>query len=540
VRHRFGLELGVLAIVLTAVGPAQAALAGAPGFLAERLTFSGAVAISMSEGIGIQCFAPTPNGQVVTIEDPVSGMRFAMLFFQQHTFQSGSYNVGDVGLSGLPDPMYAGVTVTDVRGTSGFTSFSHFINPDGILSGSLSGGKILVDPSAQFGTIDADLYATPAVGDVFPALHAAFLERVSGTWRCAGATRVTPVTTGNGGIGSQPLNSSQSSFGTSLPTPAAAFALPVWLAINAVVVLALVLLVVFPSQLFNLTYEQNHDQIRSWWERRMHWAARLRNHVRRIRGSRRGLAAFAAVAVTGGFLGALLDPGFGANTRTLALALGAVLAIVFGAAVTATANIAYRKCRHMEVRVELHALPTGLLIAALCVLISRVTQFQPGYLYGLVGGVVFAGHLARREEGQLVAVSSVATLIVAVSAWLIWVLADGAASRQGAGFGLAFLENFLAAVFVSGLVGLVIGLVPLRFLPGERLAAWHWGAWSAVFAVAALALLQIMLRPESATAHAASAPILVTAGLFVGFGAASILFWLYFRVRNPRAAHSRG
>jgi hypothetical protein len=39
-------------------------------------------------------------------------------------------------------------------------------------------------------------------------------------------------------------------------------------------------------------------------------------------------------------------------------------------------------------------------------------------------------------------------------------------SQSGASFVLVILDDFLAAVFVGGLVGTMIGLLPLRFLPG--------------------------------------------------------------------------
>jgi hypothetical protein len=88
------------------------------------------------------------------------------------------------------------------------------------------------------------------------------------------------------------------------------------------------------------------------------------------------------------------------------------------------------------------------------------------------------------------------------------------------------------------MVGLLIGLVPLRFLPGDKLASWHRGVWGAVFGLAALAVVEVMLRPQSAGSHATAPPFLTTAGLFIGFGIASVAFWAFFKVRRdakPRA-----
>jgi hypothetical protein len=149
----------------------------------------------------------------------------------------------------------------------------------------------------------------------------------------------------------------------------------------------------------------------------------------------------------------------------------------------------------------------------------------------LIGGVVFTGHLNSREEGQEIAIASVGTLIVSIAAWLVWVPVSVAASADPASFWLALLENFLAALFLSGMVGLVIGLVPLRFLPGERVARWHRGVWTALFGVACLAVVEVMIRPQS-TAGRHVEPFWTTIGLFIAFGLASVLFWAYFKVQG--------
>ena len=347
-----------------------------------------------------------------------------------------------------------------------------------------------------------------------------------------GSTTVSPGPGGGGGGGSGTANSVVSSFSTSIPTPAAVGSSLPALLLSALLVLGLVLLVVFPSQLFNRTYEENHDRIRTWWERRLPWAraGMQRAQTRALHGA----AALAAAVLVGAILGTLLDPKAGWNERSAALFAGIVLSLVFSIALGAVVTAAYRRVRKRGTRWELRALPSGLVVAALCVLVSRVVNFQPGYLYGIIGGIAFAGALPRNEEGHLVALSSGVTLAVAVIAWLLWVPAVTAAGRAGAGFGTALWANVLSALFVGGLAGVVIGLVPLRFLPGEKLAAWHWGAWATVFALAMFGLVQIMLRPQSASAHVASVPLWTTVGLFLAFGTASVAFWAYFREKSPR------
>ena len=337
---------------------------------------------------------------------------------------------------------------------------------------------------------------------------------------------------GTGSVSSPP-GSVVSTVGSTLATPSALLSAPIGLLVNTLVVLALIFLVTFPSHLFNRTFEANHDAIRAWWERRVPGLRRLRyRFVASEEQDLREAISFGAVVLCGAVLAALLDPGFGPNGRTLALFTGAALALLAGSIVSAAAAGIYRASRGAAGPWHLRALPSGLLVAALCVLISRLTGFQPGYLYGLIGGIVFSRSLSWRQDGHVVAVTSVATLLVALTAWLVWVPVSAQSSSHPTSFAWALASNFLAAMFVSGMVGLLIGLVPLRFLPGEKLVRWHKGVWGAVFGLAALSVIEVMLRPQSAGAHAASVPFWTTAGLFVGFGAASTLFWSYFRLRR--------
>jgi photosystem II stability/assembly factor-like uncharacterized protein len=331
-----------------------------------------------------------------------------------------------------------------------------------------------------------------------------------------------------------------STVGGSLASPSELLDAPEVALVNALITVGVIILITFPSQLFNRTYEENHERIRAWWEHRLPWIARLRSRETRGTATRRGAWSFAIVVVAGGVLASLLDPAFGPNIRSVALFTGVVLALVTGVAVSGLASGAYRRSRHRVGHWRLRALPSALLIATVCVLISRITNFQPGYLYGLIGGVAFTGRLSRRNEGLEVAITSVCSLVVSVAAWLAWVPVSSAAKADAGSFALALVENFLAAVFLSGIVGLVISLVPLRFLPGERVARWHRGAWAALFGVACFAVTEVMLRPQSSAARGHNEPVWTTLGLFLSFGAASVLFWAYFKVQGDRKRAETG
>ena len=298
-------------------------------------------------------------------------------------------------------------------------------------------------PVGSMGGVVNGLTCAPAGGPCVAAgqVRSAGLLLVSASGLAAlsgGGTTTVTQTSGPGGGGGA-TNAAVSSFSTSLPTPAAVASSVPALLLSALLVLVLVLFVVFPSQLFNRTYEENHARIRGWWERRLPWtrARRERAETRALHGA----VALAVAVLVGSLLGTLLDPRAGFTARSAALFIGITLSLLFWICLNAVISAAYRRSRHRETRWELRALPSGLVVAAACVVISRAVNFQPGYLYGIIGGIAFAGALPRKDEGHLVALTSAATLVAAVIAWLLWVPAASAAARPGAGFGSALLPT---------------------------------------------------------------------------------------------------
>jgi hypothetical protein len=108
-----------------------------------------------------------------------------------------------------------------------------------------------------------------------------------------------------------------------------------------------------------------------------------------------------------------------------------------------------------------------------------------------------------------------------------------AAQHHTGVFPLVILDDLLASLFVGGLVGSVINLIPVRFMPGHTLASWHRGAWMAVFGIAAFGMTEIVVFPSRHN-HAGHAPLLTIIVLFVLFGGGSLVFREYFSRRDKR------
>jgi hypothetical protein len=188
--------------------------------------------------------------------------------------------------------------------------------------------------------------------------------------------------------------------------------------------------------------------------------------------------------------------------------------------------------RQLGDRLTLRSLPGSLIVGAVCVLVSRVTSFEPGYLYGLLIGVSFAREMTDAQEGRITALSAALMLVVALAAW--WALSlTGETSSDLVGVAVATL---LAATMVAGLEAVFFGLMPVRFLPGATLFGWSRVVWAALLGIGAFAFFHVLINPASGyLSDSSRVPFFTTIALLAGFGLVSVLFWASFRFRPAKA-----
>ena len=304
---------------------------------------------------------------------------------------------------------------------------------------------------------------------------------------------------------------------------------------DALLVAALGLLIVFPAQIFNSTYEENHERIERAFHRR-----RGRKEGRGAGASTAGrvrrVGTFAVCAVAGTLLGGLLDPRFGLNRSTVALLIGVFVALVVAVVVVAGAGWAFRTARHRPHEWFLRAIPSALLVAVVCVLVSRLTHFSPGYLFGLLGGAVFAAALDKRTEGRAEAIALMAVLGLALASWVGFAQVVSRANEPDPLFGILVADALLGCLFIGGIEGLLFSLIPLRFLPGHRVRQWGWIPWVVLTLATTYLFVHVLLVPESGyLGRSTAVTATVTVALFCAFGVASCLFWAWFRFRPDPA-----
>jgi hypothetical protein len=243
-----------------------------------------------------------------------------------------------------------------------------------------------------------------------------------------------------------------------------------------------------------------------------------------------------AIVITA-LISSFLSPNLGFNETSLATFVGFLVALaVVMLSFEVPAILEHRRVTGEVGR--LRVLPWALVIAALFVLVSRLAALQPGYLWGVVLGVVFIRTDTSADEGRESAAGALWTLIVAVVAWLAmgWV-------RAGAGTDPSFFnvaaQTALAAIVVSGLEAVAFGLMPFRFMPGVAIYRWNRVIWAVLFGVSLFAFFHILIGPTSGYLSSLTAPAWLAAlGVFAAFGAFTILFWAWFRFRSSSVEES--
>jgi hypothetical protein len=361
------------------------------------------------------------------------------------------------------------------------------------------------------------------------------------------------------------------SFRASVPTPAQVTLNPVVVAESIAIAAGVVIFVPFPGILFNRTLEDNYGEIagrvrrtrrrlRALFAQWLSWSGRrLRpsssqglppdsksrsqavrtdpEHEQAAEGrfwkTPLGIAVFVLLSA---LLYGFLDPTFGPDLKSIAAFGGLVLGLVVTLLVfSLPIAVAYRRS---AIPFSLSALPGTLAIGIACVLITRLTAFQPGYLYGLVITFVVAHELSLAAEGKAMAIATGSALVLAVVAWfaLLWV--EPLNPAQGdPGLSLIALQTALVMALVASVELTVFGMMPVRFLPGDKVFHWNRRAWAILLGLAVFGFVYILVNPRQGyLADASRTPMTTIVVLLLSFGLGSVLFWAYFRFRPARVA----
>lgn len=227
------------------------------------------------------------------------------------------------------------------------------------------------------------------------------------------------------------------------------------------------------------------------------------------------------VALTALILG-FGDPTFTWDAASLRLWV-AIFASLFFVNVAVLAMVRRTALRTFGLRSWLDPMPAALIVVALSVLVSRLAHIEPGFLFGLVVGVVFTRELLKAEDGRLAHHATLLLVGLGVGAWLLFstLPAEGGVAVQ-------FARDLLAATTLEALSTLLVALLPLAFLEGGTLFQWSKAIWAGVYVVAVAAFVVIVL-PMSDSWGDVAAPLFGWVTLFAVFALFALGVWAYFR-----------
>ena len=291
--------------------------------------------------------------------------------------------------------------------------------------------------------------------------------------------------------------------------------------------LVLLLLAVLPAHLLNATIAEQSDRFeRRFGKAKMpSWLARLGAWFRStpVVG---GIIVTLATAILFGFA----DPKFGFTLASLRLILACGIALfLVGYVANALTGVIARVQWNVVAAVSTR--PYGLILTIVGVLVSRLLHFSPGFLIGLILGLTIQERSASRYAWRTIVLRSSIVLIMAIAAWIGYsTLTLG--GNEGGTFGSALLVETLVAITTEGVVALLVELLPLRFLEGQRVYAHSKVLWG-IFYILTVVVFVLAVVPWEGNWDALGSSLWIWVVVLAAFAAVCVGVYLYFRIFSP-------
>lgn len=290
--------------------------------------------------------------------------------------------------------------------------------------------------------------------------------------------------------------------------------------------LVLLIFAVLPGHLLNATLAEQYERFTKRRSQRRKGPSRWARLVAFLHRAPfvAGLLLTTATALLFGFA----DPRFGFSLASLRLFLG--LAIALAVVSYLTNAVVGRLMRgRWKVDVEVSLRPLGLILTVVGVVVSRVLDFSPGFLIGLVLGLVISEKHLAKQAWRAVLLRSSILLGLALLAWFAFSLFD--AKEEGGTFASELAVETLVAITTEAVVGLLVELLPLKLLEGEKLYEKSKVLWGALYLLAVFIFVVAVVPWEGNWAELGTS-LWAWIGIVVGFGIVATGIYLYFRIRG--------
>lgn len=290
--------------------------------------------------------------------------------------------------------------------------------------------------------------------------------------------------------------------------------------------LAFLFLVAFPAELLNSTIEENYGRLFGRIPKpKLPWLTRMRTWL-----ANRRLVGGLAITTLAALIFSFADPHFGFDLSSLRLFLACIIGMfVLGYAANAITGTILKRRWNIASVIQLE--PFGLVVALVGVILSRLLDFTPGLLVGLVLGLSLSASATLRDEAREVLIWAAIVLGISVASWVVYSLMSGVVAPNT--FAGALFDDSLVAVAVEGISGLVVGLLPIGYLDGASLFRRTKVRWALTYLVALVAFFLIVL-PSGQLWGQIDGPFWIWLTVLVVFAAVCVGVYLWFRA-HPSA-----
>ena len=264
------------------------------------------------------------------------------------------------------------------------------------------------------------------------------------------------------------------SLSTSLAPAWEVLSSPLAIGTSVIAGLAFLVLVAFPSELLGAVVQRRYTSL--------HRVARVLPPGVGVWFTRHpvlsGVGAIALATLITGFS----DPQFGADGASIRLLLACFIAAIIVSYGTYVL-LGWFLNRRWSLPTSLNLRPFTLIITVVGVVLSRVLDFSPGFLFGMMLSLTFppAASIAVRSHARLLRTCLIVT--IAIASWFAYsglVAVTGGAPTD---FGSALVQDTLAALSTEGLTGMLIGMMPFLYLDGRDIWKHSKRSWATVYAL---------------------------------------------------------
>ena len=312
-----------------------------------------------------------------------------------------------------------------------------------------------------------------------------------------------------------------------LRTPSQVSLDPLTLGCTLGLTLVFAAILAFPGRLMETAISENYDRVSRLWAPLAAVGRRIGQPVARAtraasarlpRAAPLALGVLAAAVIAG-----FVDPTFGWNAGSVRMVASNIVAFGVEAVAGATlvAGVARRWAISPTARVGLVAGSLGILLAS--VLLSRLTGFAPGVVFGLIIAAALPAALSTRDGLRLAVVEIAYVAGAGMSAWFLYGVLAEPLTRSG-GILDRFAVEALAGITVLGISALPIMLLPLGGLAGSAIFSASRGMWIIVYAAGA-SLFMVVLLPFPGSWEETSAPFWVWTSLFAAYAVVAVAIW---------------